>query len=306
VIDVRLSRSPEDDVRSLAIHNVVFPHWAFAPEDARAFKDSLVAADDYVASFDGTDVGSLFIGIHPSRPDVVFAEITVLGEHRRRGVGRALFAAVSEWTVEHGLTDAEGFVDEDDASALAWVERRGLREVGRNTRAVLDLTKANPIAVDPPAGIEISTWAERPDAIRGMYEVAAEALPDIPGDEDALVEPFEDWLEHEMRGPGDRPEATFVAFAGDEVVGYAKFSLTRARPKTASHDITGVKRAWRGRGIAGALKRAQIAWAKQAGYEELVTGNEVRNLPIRRLNERLGYRVAPGRILVRGPVSGGA
>ena len=55
--------------------------------------------------------------------------------------------------------------------------------------------------------------------------------------------------------------------------------------------MTGVRRAFRGRGIAGALKRAEIAWAKQAGYETLQTNNEVRNEPIRRLNERHGYVV---------------
>ena len=64
-----------------------------------------------------------------------------------------------------------------------------------------------------------------------------------------------------------------------------------------------MKRAWRGRGIAGALKRAQIAWAKQAGYEQLVTNNEERNVPIRRLNERLGYKPFEGRTLLRGPIS---
>jgi GNAT superfamily N-acetyltransferase len=84
----------------------------------------------------------------------------------------------------------------------------------------------------------------------------------------------------------------------------AKFSFTAARARDANHDMTAVKRVWRGRGVAGALKRAQIAWAKGAGYERLVTQNEVRNEPIRRLNERLGYRLAPGRIVVRGPVSG--
>ena len=64
-----------------------------------------------------------------------------------------------------------------------------------------------------------------------------------------------------------------------------------------------MKRAWRGRGIAGALKRAQIAWAIEAGLERLEAGNEVRNEPIRRLNQRLGYRPAPGRILLRGPLA---
>jgi GNAT superfamily N-acetyltransferase len=106
-----------------------------------------------------------------------------------------------------------------------------------------------------------------------------------------------------MQGPGDRPEATFVALAGDEVIGYAKFSLTSAQPTTAHHDLTGVKRAWRGRGVARALKATQIAWAKASGYEELRTRNEERNAPIRRLNEEFGYRPTIGRIYLKGPLA---
>ena len=34
----------------------------------------------------------------------------------------------------------------------------------------------------------------------------------------------------------------------DEVVAYAKLSLSRAPPHVAMHDFSGVKRAWRGRG----------------------------------------------------------
>ena len=68
------------------------------------------------------------------------------------------------------------------------------------------------------------------------------------------------------------------------------------------HDMTGVRRAWRGRGIAGALKRAEIRWAKENGFTRLETMNEERNEPIRRLNERHGYRLEPGKITLRGPV----
>ena len=116
---------------------------------------------------------------------------------------------------------------------------------------------------------------------------------------------FEHWLSMDMQGSGDRPEATFVALAGDEVVGYAKFSLSNARPGVAMHDMTGVRRSWRGRGVAGALKRAEIAWAKRNGYTRLETMNEERNEPIRRLNERHGYRPEPGSVIVRGPIAAG-
>jgi len=87
------------------------------------------------------------------------------------------------------------------------------------------------------------------------------------------------------------------------VVGYAKFSITSARPKSAHHDLTAVKRAWRGRGGARALKATQIGWAKANGYEELHTTNDERNAAMRRLNAELGYRPAVGRIFLRGPLA---
>ena len=49
---------------------------------------------------------------------------------------------------------------------------------------------------------------------RGIYEVACEAYPDVPGEEDAAMESFEDWLSKDMQGASDRPEATFVALVG--------------------------------------------------------------------------------------------
>ena len=167
---------------------------------------------------------------------------------------------------------------------------------------MLDLTAIEAPVVSAPAGIEIVTWAERPELAEGMYEVAREAYPDVPGEEDAELASFEEWLSMDMQGAGDRPEATFVALEGDEVVAYAKLSLSLARPTVAMHDMTGVRRAWRGRGIANALKAAEIAWAKDAGYERLETQNEERNEPIRRLNERYGYVVTPGSVTVRGPL----
>ena len=60
-------------------------------------------------------------------------------------------------------------------------------------------------------------------------------------------------MEAYLRSSGDRAEATFVALASEEAVGYAKFHLSpQARPGVATHDRTAVKRTWRGRGIARA------------------------------------------------------
>ena len=65
------------------------------------------------------------------------------------------------------------------------------------------------------------------------------------------------------------------------------------------HELTAVARSHRRRGIAGALKRAQVAWAAEHGIRRLVTDTHIDNIATQRLNERLGYRPLPPRIVVR-------
>jgi GNAT superfamily N-acetyltransferase len=250
------------------------------------------------------DVGAAIgIGGWHSPEGVARGEVAVVPDARRRGVGSSLLDVLSEWARARGYVDLTGPVKETDDVSLAWAKRRGFVEIGRNSLLALDLTRAARPAVEAPAGIEIVSWAERPDVAEGMYAVAREAYPDVPGEEDAEVAPFAEWLAMDMQGAGDRPEATFVALADGEVVAYAKLSLSLARPTVAMHDMTGVRRDWRGRGIARALKAAEIAWALDNGYERLETQNEERNEPIRRLNERYGYVSEPGSVTVRGPIA---
>ena len=257
-----------------------------------------------LASDAGRDVGTAIgVGGWHSPEGVARGEIRVIGDERGRGVGSALLGDLSVWARRLGYAELMGPVKEVDAESLAWTERRGFVEVGRNSMLVLDLRTIEPPAVVPPEGIEIVTWAERTGVEREMYAVAREAYPDVPGEEEAEVAPFEEWLSMDMQGASDRPEATFLALADGEVVAYAKLALSLARPTVAMHDMTGVRRAWRGRGIAGALKAAEIAWAKEHGYERLETQNEERNEPIRRLNERYGYVVEPGSVTVRGSIA---
>ena len=259
-----------------------------------------------LVSEDGDDVGAAIgIGGWHSPEGVARAEVRVVDPARRRGLGTALLRRVSKWARGLGYRELMGPVKEVDAGSLAWAAGHGFLEVGRNSVLALDLTAIDAPAIVAPEGIEIVSWAARPGVEEGMYEVAREAYPDVPGEEDAEMAAYEQWLSMDMQGAGDRPEATFVALAGNDVVAYAKLSLSRARPQVAMHDMTGVKRAWRGRGIAGALKAAEIAWAKEAGYERLETQNEERNEPIRRLNQRHGYVVEPGSVTVRGPITEG-
>jgi GNAT superfamily N-acetyltransferase len=303
VLEVTPCADTRDEQVSLDVYNAVWPHAAFTLAEVHSFKQSVRAHHDVVARLDGAPVGSALTVVVPHRSDRVLTVVTVLASHRRRGVGSALFASLSAWTGERGIADIEVPVLDNDPESLAYATRRGFVEERRELGVVLDVAGMEQPALEPPEGIEIVAWAERPELARGIYEVSLEAYPDIPGFEDDELESFEDWLAHDMQGSGDLPEATFVALADDEVVGYAKFALTAAQPTVAFHDISGVKRAWRGRGVARALKTAQIRWAIANGFTELRTRNEERNEPIRRLNASLGYRPGIGRVYLVGPLA---
>jgi len=277
--------------------------WTGTVEDYLDWRRQSKQGTWFLASDEGRDVGAAFgIGGWHEPPGVARGELRVVPEARGRGIGDELLRTLGAWAAGLGYGELIGEVREADAGSIAWTEERGYVEVGRNSKLVLDLAGLDPPAIDPPDGIEIVTWAERPGLERAMYAIAVEAYPDVPGAEDEVMLDFEEWLSADMQGTGDRPEATWIALADGEAVGYAKLVLSNARPGVIIHDMTGVLRSWRGRGIASALKRAEIAWAIESGATHLETSNEERNAPIQSLNVKHGYRRQPGQITVRGPI----
>ena len=295
MIEIRPCRDDADKRLSLGIYNEVWPHEAVDLATVQQWERRAVATVDLVAYLDGDAAGSGVASVMRTFPHLATLLITVRPPHRRRGVGSSLYSALSEWAREQNLVEAETRACDLDEASIEFAKRRGFRIHGIEPGLVLDLTAVDAAPVAPPSGIVIVPYDDR--LARGVYGVVLEGHPDIPGNEDFEPETFEAWL------AAWRPDQTFVALDGDEVVGYARLSVDRVRPQAASHYMTAVKRDWRGRGIAGALKRAQIAWAKEAGLERLETCNDTRNEPIRRLNLALGYQPSPGRVWLRGPLA---
>ena len=301
-MEIRRTQGKSDVESVVGILNAVYPDDPITAIEFIAWGEQARERSDLVADDDGTIVGVARAFFESRRPNP-WLHIWVPAAERRRGLGSALFAEASAWARSNGYGRFEAWVREDAEEGIAFAGGLGYEEIGRERGLTLDLTSIEAPIVQTPAGIELTTWADRPEVAHGLHEVWAEAAVDIPGEEDELVEPFEDWLRSDMQSAGDRAEGIFVALAGDEVVGYAKFHFSAAQATTLYHDMTGVKRASRGRGIATALKATQIRWAKENGYEELRTSNEERNAPIRRLNKRFGYQPAVGRIYLRGPLA---
>ena len=108
---------------------------------------------------------------------------------------------------------------------------------------------------------------------------------------------LDDWLAGD---DANVPEGSFVALAGDEIVGFS--GLCRNPDGGVEDGLTVVRRSWRRRGLAVALKRAKLAWASVNGVSEIVTWTQNGNESMRALNERLGYEYRSVSITVRAPL----
>jgi GNAT superfamily N-acetyltransferase len=236
--------------------------------------------------------------------DGAWVEIGVADDHRGRGIGSELYRRLSAHVARMGKTALHVPASEARPEAIAWLARRGFVEYERSRAVALDLATATVRPVAAPAGVEITTLAARPDLLERLYAVADATLQDIPGpDEPHRAGTLEEWAAY-LDAPQVRREAIFLALADGEVAGWARLGFPVAVPTMAWHDMTGVLRPFRGRGIAGALKRAQIAWAAENGIRTLETENDVENAPMRAVNAALGYQPQPDQIIMRGPLAG--
>jgi GNAT superfamily N-acetyltransferase len=265
----------------------------------------------FLAELDGRPVGVGTVGriyVHPPEFDALWATVDVLPDARRQGIGSALLLAVSERARERGKSTLHVPVTAARPESVQFLLDRGFTELERNKMVRLDLAGVAPPPIEMPSGVLLTTLAERRDLLAGAHEVAIEAFPDIPGgDEPIAAGGLDEFRARDVDRPGIPADAFMVALeaATGRVVGYASLMLVPGKPTVAWHDMTAVARDWRGRGVAGALKRATIRWAIEHGLEALDTGNDPDNAAMRAVNARLGFRPMPDVMTMRGPLFGG-
>jgi GNAT superfamily N-acetyltransferase len=120
------------------------------------------------------------------------------------------------------------------------------------------------------------------------YDVDIETTADMPTTEPFEGMAYEEWEEHVLRHPLLAPAGSFVALVDGEA---AALSLLTADPESgrAMSWMTGTRRAYRGRGLALAVKLASIQWAAANGITRMLTLNDATNAPMLAVNRRLGY-----------------
>jgi mycothiol synthase len=256
---------------------------------------------DLIAELDGEPVAAAFVERHSENVagPVAWVSVRVLPEHRRRGVGTALFRELSAIARADGKAELVFSARHDDTDSHEYLDKRGFAEALRLRESVLDLSEAKTAFAPPP---RVTLVAFQPELDELVYGVALEVAGDVPTSQESLaVGTIDQWRAEQLPATTLRG-CSFVAVADGEPIGYA--ILVEGEREEGLHSMTGVCRAWRRRGIALALKQAQIDAAKTAGLRRLRTANAVQN-PMLLVNERLGFRRDVEWIHLRGPLLDG-
>jgi GNAT superfamily N-acetyltransferase len=214
--------------------------------------------------------GRLVVAVDPSR--------------RGEGIGAALAAAGDEHLRAIGVTTTRaGSMDEPGACALA--TRLGFTQIAAAATSAVDPRTVTPDPV--PDGVRIVPFAELDDA-RALYELDVEVSNDIPNEEFDNVS-FEEWRDEFWRSPLIEQNASLVAYVGDELAAMTMIRVD-APSGRAQNNVTGTRRAFRGRGLARLLKTHSLHLAAQRGATIALTDNDETNAPMLAVNTRLGYR----------------
>jgi len=274
------------DLRAYAdVFSAVFPETPVSGEEVRR---RLAQRDDdrryFLVELDGRPVGTGFAA-RSEVPERASAVVGVLPELRGRGLGSALLEA----SVAHARTLGPSIVVGSLPEAgVEWARRRGFEEFDREVAYVRDLAGDEPWPT-LPQGITIQHLTD--ELAERAFPVYVEGMGDMP---DAYL--FRPRRERWRKSLAEAA-VIFVALEGEQVVGWAQ--LDPMAEDVLGHQLTTVARTHRRRGIGKALKQAELAWAAKRGYRRLVTDTSAANVAMQRLNESLGYRALPPRVLVR-------
>jgi GNAT superfamily N-acetyltransferase len=216
-----------------------------------------------------------------------YTMVRVRPEARRRGIGTALVEAAGDEARQRRKAGMVGrVVVPDDSDTRSWAAARGFEETRQDIELLRQLRPGDGEIADGivPMG---------PEHLRGAYAVEVECVPDVPATTPMRADSFECWSERMSKHA-----VTFVALDGEQVVGRASLEHLHGMPHRLEHGLTAVLRSHRRRGLATKLKNAQIGWAAEHGYRELITYTDTENAGMRAVNVSLGYAERLGSIVV--------
>ncbi len=219
-----------------------------------------------------------------------------------------LFGKMSEIATQQGAKAISSYWRSDEPEVGAWFEANGFHETMTCPGSMVDLDSFDPTAYAETmkrvqeSGIELITLnqlRERyPEDWQHRYwRLDADLMHDVPHPEPVKETPFEAFVK-QLQDPSLDYDGIWIAMDGDREAGGTQIHPNLVEPSYAATGLTGVRREYRRRGIATALKVNSMARAKARGVKKVTTDNEENN-PMYQLNIELGFKHFVDYVLVQ-------
>lgn len=227
--------------------------------------------------------------------------VVVDPEQRRQGIGSRLYDEALAFAVAQGAVVLDSEVFDDDEIGLGFARRRGFTIRRHVFQSEIDLHTFDPqpfaghVAQVEASGIRFFSLAEAGDtqeARRKLHAVNRRTSLDDPASTGSFSD-FETFNNRLNNASWFLPQGQILAADGDDYIGLSAVGYFAA-DNSMYNLMTGVDRAYRGRGIALALKLKAIAFARAYGADTIRTSNDSENEPMLAINRKLGYKPLPG------------
>ena len=216
----------------------------------------------------------------------------------KRGVGDLLLDRLAGDLAEAKATTVSCRQYASEIELIKLLKDRGFEETSRvlDLRLTLEDARYTDVSAFEEQGIIISTFAEErvrdPQCVEKLYKLTTLLSQDDPARGSVAPPAYNArealmWLEM----PYVLPDALFIAKHGAEYVGVSDVSLFGAMPGGLTQGFTGVRRDYRRRGLATALKVSGIIYARAHGYQIIQTFNKPEQSAILTLNRKLGFEL---------------
>ncbi|HZY47103.1 MAG TPA: GNAT family N-acetyltransferase [Candidatus Bathyarchaeia archaeon] len=297
---------PSDYPRLVEILNAIYPQDLISIQEQRAFDEGIDKSKYLLRRFASLDPNGRVLGFGQIRheldayhPRKFLLNIFVDPADQEKGVRERMYHKVEEDLDGLRAILATVMVKEDLPGQLEFYHHRGFRESARIWESRLDLRTFDPTKFQPyiekaeKEGIRFTDLAKersQSGSLKGLHELVQLITADMPREGEFTPVSYEQYETLVLNSPRSMPEGYIIAKHGSEFVGMSDVFKNEKEPRVLTQDDTGVRREYRGRGIATALKLKVIEFAQRNWYEMIKTWNDSTNPAMLAVNTKLGFK----------------